>query len=243
MRLAPVRKTDYTRRCMHAAPAAQPAVRSRPRSCRDPAVDLPGRKDYLANVIKRAGSSECHARHWILAKIPVVPIARRLGSVRRSRWRPPHSAPRNRPCGLYKWTDANGRVVYSDQPPPPNVKSETLAAPPPGNPNALKELLQKMRVAAAAGPARRSREEGGAGGADAQTRRAQCTQVQGQIGQLSASQELVYRYNEKGERVVLDDAARRAEREKLEAWVRDNCRARSTSSRDWPGSPERWPSP
>ena len=30
-----------------------------------------------------------------------------------------------RPCAaLYKWTDANGRVVYSDQP-PPAVKAES----------------------------------------------------------------------------------------------------------------------
>ena len=27
-------------------------------------------------------------------------------------------------AALYKWTDANGRVVYSDQPPPGNVKIE-----------------------------------------------------------------------------------------------------------------------
>lgn len=127
-------------------------------------------------------------------------------------------------AALYKWTDANGRVVYSDQPPPPNVKATTVTAPPPGDPNALKELLQKdaearqrkaQRTEAATKAAQTE--------ADAQTRREQCTQVRGQIGQLGASQELVYRYNAKGERVVLDDAARRAERDKLQAWVRDNC--------------------
>ena len=32
-------------------------------------------------------------------------------------------------AALYKWTDANGRVVYSDQPPTPSVKAETLNAP------------------------------------------------------------------------------------------------------------------
>ena len=28
-------------------------------------------------------------------------------------------------AALYKWIDANGRVIYSDQPPPANVKAET----------------------------------------------------------------------------------------------------------------------
>ena len=45
---------------------------------------------------------------------------------------------------LYKWTDANGRVIYSDQPPPGNVKVETInAPPPPANPNAVKDLANK----------------------------------------------------------------------------------------------------
>ena len=47
-------------------------------------------------------------------------------------------------AALYKWTDANGRVVYSDQPPTGNVKVETLSGPPPpANPNAVKEMVNK----------------------------------------------------------------------------------------------------
>ena len=48
-------------------------------------------------------------------------------------------------AALYKWVDANGRTVYSDQPPTsPNLKAETLnAAAPASNPNAAKELAQK----------------------------------------------------------------------------------------------------
>ena len=37
-----------------------------------------------------------------------------------------------------------GRIVYSDQPPSANVKTEQLRAPPPpANPNAAKELAQR----------------------------------------------------------------------------------------------------
>ena len=32
---------------------------------------------------------------------------------------------------MYKWVDANGKVQYSDKPPPSNVKTEKLRAPPP----------------------------------------------------------------------------------------------------------------
>ena len=47
-------------------------------------------------------------------------------------------------AALYKWTDASGHVVYSDQPPPGNVKSEILKGPPPpANPNAAKEMATK----------------------------------------------------------------------------------------------------
>ena len=46
-------------------------------------------------------------------------------------------------AALYKWVDANGRTVYSDQV-PPGVKAEQVgAAPPPANPNAAKDLANQ----------------------------------------------------------------------------------------------------
>src|SRR5512139_1141586 len=45
---------------------------------------------------------------------------------------------------LYKWVDATGRVTYSDQPPPGNVKAEVVgAAPPPANASALRDLANQ----------------------------------------------------------------------------------------------------
>src|SRR5947208_2437500 len=47
-------------------------------------------------------------------------------------------------AATYKWVDANGRVIYSDQPPTGNYKVESLSAPPPpANPNAVRELASK----------------------------------------------------------------------------------------------------
>jgi Skp family chaperone for outer membrane proteins len=125
---------------------------------------------------------------------------------------------------LYKWTDAQGRVVYSDQPPQANVKTEQLrGAPPPANPNAAKELAQreadfrKRQADAAAASAK----AGKAQASDAQ-RAEGCAQAKGELKQLAESQLAIYRYNEKGEREVMDEDARARERAKLNTWVRDN---------------------
>jgi hypothetical protein len=130
-------------------------------------------------------------------------------------------------AALYKWTDASGRVVYSDQPPPGNVKSEILKGPPPpANPSAAKEMatkeleyrqrqLEKVEAGAKADKDRTIAKE----------RADNCMQVKGQMQQLAEQNVVLYRVNEKGERVVMDDAVRRAEREKLGKWMRENCAA------------------
>jgi len=127
---------------------------------------------------------------------------------------------------LYKWTDANGTVVYSDQPPPGNIKAETILGPsPPANPNAVKEMVNKD---AELKKLQLDRTEAGQKGQKeaADTRRTQeaCVKVRDQIRQLGATQEVLVRINEKGERVVIDPATRQRERENLEKWVAQNCR-------------------
>lgn len=129
-------------------------------------------------------------------------------------------------AALYKWTDASGRVVYSDQPPSGgNVKVEVLqGAPPPSNPNAAKELAAKeaefkkrqLDSADAAKKAEAQRAELAKVG-DA------CTRAQMQMKQLAAEMVGLTRYNEKGEIVYVDDATRRKEREQLEVWYKANC--------------------
>ena len=61
---------------------------------------------------------------------------------------------------MYKWVDSNGKVQYSDKPPPSNIKTEKLRAPPPA-PSApatsatageAKAGTQKDKDAAKAGP-------------------------------------------------------------------------------------------
>ena len=127
-------------------------------------------------------------------------------------------------AALYKWVDANGRVVYSDQPPTaPGIKAETLnAVAPPANPNALKELAQKdadlrKRQAERVETAAKSDKE-----RVARDRRADdCARLADSVKQLSWGQVIIYRANEKGEQVPMDDAARAKEKARLEAQMKE----------------------
>jgi hypothetical protein len=129
-------------------------------------------------------------------------------------------------AALYKWTDANGRVVYSDQPPPANIKAEQLnATPPPANPHAVREMAnQEAELKKRQAERAKADEQIAKARAEAEKKSAACTRAAGQVRALAAGQQAVYRVNEKGERYALDDAARLKERQELEAWVKANCR-------------------
>jgi len=131
-------------------------------------------------------------------------------------------------AALYKWTDANGRVVYSDQAPMGNIKAETLTgAPPPANPAAVKEMATKdaefkKRQADQVENVKKADKQR----TDAERLIDQCAQARGQIKQLGAGEVQIYRYNAKGDRVILDAATRGRERDMLEKWAaKNNCAA------------------
>ena len=128
-------------------------------------------------------------------------------------------------AALYKWTDANGRVVYSDQPPTAaNIKAEVLnSPPPPANPSAPKEMAQKdleirKRQADRAELAAKSEKERIA----RSQREQECTRTANAIKQLSWGQVVIYRSNDKGEQVPMDESDRQKERVRLETWLKDN---------------------
>lgn len=128
-------------------------------------------------------------------------------------------------AALYKWTDANGRVVYSDQPPAGNEKYEIVGgAAPPSNPNAVKDLAAKeaefrKRQTDAAKAEKKSDAE--------RVKQAKlnemCERARANVRTLAAEQVALVRHNEKGEAVPVDDATRRRERVEVEAWIKANC--------------------
>jgi hypothetical protein len=125
---------------------------------------------------------------------------------------------------VYKWTDAQGHVVYSDQPPPTSIKSEQLRAPPPpANPDAAKELAQReaayqKRVTDAAA-ARATAEKTRTAEAD---RAHGCELAKANLLQLADQATPIARYGADGQRSTMSDATRAQERERLTAWMRDN---------------------
>jgi hypothetical protein len=191
--------------------------------------DARRRLDYLAIVIKRA---EVSMSSMVMTRFgPIRPLRALSTRVAVSR------------AGLfaaalliavvpaaattYKWTDASGRVIYSDQPPAGNFKVEEInAPPPPANPNAMKDLAskdaeirkQKLLRADEETKAAKARVE-------ANLNREQCERVRGQIiAQGQSSQLVIYTTDAQGQRTAMDDAALVRERQRLEAWVRDNCK-------------------
>ena len=132
-------------------------------------------------------------------------------------------------AATYKWTDANGHVVYSDQPPPGDIKSERIGpAPPPANPNAVKEMAQKEvelkkrqdERAGAEGNAEKARQ--------VDTRRRDlCLVVRGKLKDMRAGMK-VFKYDDKGARIVLNDAERAGEMAKQVEAEKKYCGESST---------------
>ena len=125
---------------------------------------------------------------------------------------------------LYKWVDANGRVSYSDQPPPASVKAEVVGgAPPPAAPDAVRAMANqeahlKKRQTQRADDQKKAEKAR----ADAVAQQQACTEAKGQI-RIYESDQPITRINEKGEPVYMDEARRTKERERLQAQIRERC--------------------
>jgi hypothetical protein len=122
---------------------------------------------------------------------------------------------------LYKWVDSDGRVQYSDKPPPGNTKTEKLSAPARAAAPAASEGKGATRKdAAKAGPkstaeqeqafrkrqldAAKAKEEEGQKQAAAQERAENCRRAKAALSTLEIGGRQA-RIDEKGERVYLDD--------------------------------------
>jgi hypothetical protein len=119
---------------------------------------------------------------------------------------------------LYKWTDAQGEVHYSDQPPPPDVKQPLTVKPrSPAAPTAAPEAagtpaaapksvaeqnaeFNRRRVEAAE---REAAEKKAA--QEAAEKKKNCDQAKAQLARIQSGGRIT-RYNENGETVYLNDA-------------------------------------
>ncbi len=123
---------------------------------------------------------------------------------------------------LYRWTDADGRTVYSDHPPADrNVDRVIRAAPAPaGDPQALAKAEQAFRD--------RQRERADAESqaskvaAETNRRAEECTRLRGQIEYLKTAT-YAYQVDVKGAKTPLDQAARKRAIDEREALIATNC--------------------
>lgn len=128
---------------------------------------------------------------------------------------------------VYQWRDESGRLVYGDQPPPginaTLVRSHPAsgatgaarsAAPAATSEQATEEgssLSRSEREAIA----KRTREQ-------EESRKRACDETRNYLAALESGQR-VARFNEKGERVFMDDKDRLQTIERTRATLRDNC--------------------
>lgn len=125
---------------------------------------------------------------------------------------------------LYKWVDKDGRVFYSDQPPPSQPSQQIRVAPPPdkGAPQptavARDKELEKGRTEA------REKEKAAEEAArKSEADKESCRNAQGYLRTVSAGGRIAT-YDAKGEPILLDDKQLAAERVKAQKAVDEYCK-------------------
>lgn len=130
---------------------------------------------------------------------------------------------------LYKWVDKDGKTHYSDTPPPnqdskaigtsSSVSAGAPAAPPPAKTAVARDKeLEKGRQ-----DAREAARKSDDAARLAAAKDEQCQRMRQQYQQLVDGGR-IHKYNDKGERVLMDDADLDREREKVRADMEDACK-------------------
>lgn len=129
---------------------------------------------------------------------------------------------------LYKWVDKDGRVTYSDQPPPAqqskqlNISTGTTgaaAAPAPRSAAEAEKDPQKAKLAAAE-KAKKDEE-------DARIKKQNeeyCTRARAYLKTVTDGGRIAT-YDAKGERILMDDQQIEAERVRAQKEVDESCKA------------------
>ncbi|MDD5058316.1 MAG: DUF4124 domain-containing protein [Sideroxydans sp.] len=132
-------------------------------------------------------------------------------------------------AGLNKWVDADGKVHYSDAPPPENVKAESVRniagkgqteAPATFSPKSIAEReaeLKKSKQTKEEAAAKKAQQD-----AEVAVKKQNCTASQQNLRLLEEGMRIVT-YDEKGEKTYLDDAAREQQINEVRKNIRTYC--------------------
>jgi hypothetical protein len=127
---------------------------------------------------------------------------------------------------LYSWKDANGKIHYSDEPPPDKSTARKVAPPAAGagDPSAYRALTEKE--AAARKKQKESSEAADKAAKDQATaaeRRAECERARGNLASLESGQTR-FTVGANGERIGLDGEAREAELARARKAIESLCK-------------------
>jgi len=159
-----------------------------------------------------SGSGACRYRHGPFAGVAVV-LA----------WLAPWVAG----AEIFKWTDENGKVHYSDAA-PREGEAETIQAPPPPSDSAVlqsRNRLDGLSEQAAKWDQEREAEKRAKQTASREkdVRKQLCRQAEGQLRTLEIRSVLYY-VDEQGKKIYLTDEERAARLEQVRKAVKDSCR-------------------
>ena len=139
----------------------------------------------------------------------------------------------------WKWKDANGRITVSDLPPPRDVPPQNILQRP--DPAAARAAAASPAASAASAPAvaprvdrelqarkdaaaqEQAAEEKAEAAKVAEQRAENCRNARAHLAALDSGQRIA-RYNEKGEREILDDRQRAAETRRAREVIASDCR-------------------
>ena len=125
---------------------------------------------------------------------------------------------------LYKYTDSNGKTVYTDQPPPSTDSTQVKVQPssPAGSPqkSALDrdKELQKLRD-----KSRDDAKKSEAAAKNAQIAEERCNQATGRYNALAQGGR-ISKFNQQGEREMMGDDEIAAEKEKARVQMEEACK-------------------
>lgn len=129
---------------------------------------------------------------------------------------------------IYKWTDADGNVHYGDRPSGDASEERVAISSRPTDPGKVRTQLQARRTEIAATKEEKAAQDKAAGESEqeqkalAKERAEKCETYKARLQKFVTSRRL-YRQDESGERVYLDEAEMRAARERVENQVQEYC--------------------
>jgi len=127
---------------------------------------------------------------------------------------------------LYKWTDAQGKVHYTDQ--PPTLKAQVIKNSAAGQADITSRAAQSLDAKDQAYQKRRKEADEAHAKAEKEAeqervQRENCTRARNNLGTLQNSPR-VYSTNAAGQRIYMDDAARARELASSQKAVSDFCK-------------------